>query len=134
MIHGVSGLDADTGGSLGRVDLNLDSEIFAQDLFKMVARFFQHFQPAVLPIANTGEPGGTSAAREALSATALEVHLAVPVENVALPDVLNRLVVRVRKKLGSAKRDILTAKRNSSQGIDIQTLKRPHARLLPFRW
>src|SRR5215213_1947459 len=61
------------------------------------------------------------------------MHLAIPVEYVASPDFLDRDVVGIGEELGSAKRDVLTAKRDATERVYIQTLKRPNTWLLSLR-
>ena len=58
----------------------------------------EHLQPAVIPVADAGKPGRAAAARPCLGAASLEVQPPVPVEPLALPDLLDRHVVGVRER------------------------------------
>src|SRR5438105_1882142 len=78
-------------------DLHFRAEVFLHDLAYVIARLLQHLQPAVFPVANPREPGRAAAARKRLGAASLEMHAAVPVEALALPDLRNRDIVRIRK-------------------------------------
>src|SRR5437763_13574880 len=87
----------------------------------------------MLPVSYAGEPRRATAAGEAFRPTSFEVHSAIPVEHLALPDFLNCLLVCVWEKFGSTKRDILATQGNASQRVDIETFKWPDARLFLHR-
>src|SRR5207247_9514446 len=91
------------------VDLHLDAQILAHDVLEMPAGGLEHLEPAVRPVANAGEPRRAAAAGPGLRASSLEVQPAVLGEGLAVPDLLDRDVVDVRKELGRAERDVLPA-------------------------
>src|SRR5262245_61179263 len=76
------------GGRL--VHLDLDAQILSHDFLDVVTGAFQPPKPAVVPVADTGEPCGASAAGPRFGAPALEVEPPVPVESLTLPDVPDR--------------------------------------------
>src|SRR5687767_553440 len=88
----------------------------------------------MIPVANAREPGRTAAARKRFRALAFEVKLPVPIEALALPDLLDGDVVGVWKQVGSPERNILPAQRNPPERIDVQPLKRPDARIAYPHW
>ena len=87
----------------------------------------------MLPIAYARKPGRAAAARKTFRAASIQVHLAIPIEHIAPPDLLNRFVVRVGEQFGSAERDVLTAERDAPQRVYIETLEGPDTGLLLFR-
>src|SRR5215213_6551269 len=84
----------------------------------------------MLPVANAREPCRAATTRKALRTATRKVHLAIPVEHVAFPDLLDRDVVGIREELGRAKRNVLAAKRDATERINVQALEGPNARLL----
>src|SRR6266702_206926 len=104
----VTGRGVDHAGR-SPVDLHLDTQILAHDILEMSGRRLEHLQPAMLPVANAGEPCRAAAARPRLGAPALEVKPAVLGEGLAVPDLLDRHVVDVREELGRPERDVLPA-------------------------
>src|SRR6185503_12435734 len=109
-------------------DLDFRAEILPHHLAYVIAGCFQHFEPAVFPVADAGKPGGASAARKRFGAASLEVHPAVPVEPLTLPDFLDGYVIGVRKQLRGPERNVLAAQRNAAERVHVETLERPYAR------
>src|SRR5712692_11385351 len=84
----------------GLEDLYLRAEVSHHDVLEMVTGRLENTQPAVLPIPDARQPGRAAAAGPALRTTPLEVHAAVPVKHLALPDVLDRSVLGIWEQLG----------------------------------
>src|SRR4029453_6423747 len=97
---------------------------------QVVARFPEHLQPAVIPVADAGKPGGTAAAGGRPGAPAGGAHPSVPVETFALPDLLDGDLIGVGKQLGRPERNVLAAERDAAERIDIQPFERPDAGLV----
>src|SRR5580765_4937368 len=115
------------------VNLHLDAQILAHDVLEMPGGSLEHLEPAVLPVANAGEPRRAAAARPRLRTSSLEVQPALLGEGLAVPDLLDRHVVDVPKELGGAERDVLPAQGHPPEGVHVEPLEGPDARLLPLR-
>jgi hypothetical protein len=80
-------------------NLHLDADILSHNLSEVISRRAQNFQPAVFPVANTREPRRTATARKTLRTASGNMHPAIPIEHVALPDLLDRDVISIGKVL-----------------------------------
>src|SRR5262249_41624423 len=102
------------------VDLHLDAEILAHDILEVPAGGLEHLQPAVLPVANAGEPGRAAPAGPRLRAAPLEMESAVLGEGLPVPDFLDRRVVDVREEFCGAERNVLPAQGDTAKGVDVE--------------
>src|SRR5215510_38490 len=116
----------------GPVDLHFDTQVALHDLAQMVARGLEDLQPAVLPVADAGQPCRAAPARPRRGTSALQVQAPVLIEGVAAPDVAEARLPHVWKELGCTERDVLTTQRDPAERVDVEPLERPHTGLFPF--
>ena len=100
----------------------------------MVAGGLEHFEPPVLPVADTGEPRRAAAAGPGLGAPSLEMEPPVLVERLAAPDVADARVPGIGEELRGAEGDVLAAQGDPAERVDVQALEGPDAGLLALRW